>query len=314
MEVQAMNINELRNRVLSLPTLEKRLSSLLEEIRLASRQETALLEQYQKEKRDVEKLQNSTISKFFLDLVQRYDEKMDRDREEEIAAKMAYEKNKIHLSRLQADRDELETRIREIRSDDRALQAELEQRKNKLRLASGETAIRFGNLEAEKLAAVSQITEINEALTVADRAIATAESVLKSLDSAETWATIDMFSNKGGFISHMAKYSHVDEAEQQIGQLVHYLAELNRELKDVGDLEIPGLTGISSTQRSVDLWFDNIFTDISVRNKIKNNASEVRSLLNRLKSVQNSLSDKRQDVSRISASLDTSIEELLFTL
>jgi hypothetical protein len=95
-----------------------------------------------------------------------------------------------------------------------------------------------------------------------------------------------------GIISHMVKYSHIDDAERNFHTLSSQLRSLKSELSDVKGLALPWLNQISSGQRMVDFWSDNIFTDLSVRSKVSENADKIRELFKNIKDVEKSLKSK----------------------
>jgi hypothetical protein len=68
-----MSIFELRDRVLALPALEKRMDLLRAEIRKAENDVSGMLRQYERESRDVEHIQKDSLSSFLLRLSGRYE-------------------------------------------------------------------------------------------------------------------------------------------------------------------------------------------------------------------------------------------------
>jgi chromosome segregation ATPase len=286
-----MDIIELRNRIQALPTLENKLSALQKELQTAQNEVSELLRQYERERGDVERLEKESLSTFLRKLVGRYEDKLDREQQEEISAKLNYDRAAARLDSLSRERDSLNTRISDLRAEERQYQAELEQRRSWVKGLAGEPAERYAKLERERNAIMAQFTEIEEAKRAASRAKATALNARKSLDSAQGWATFDAFT-RGGIISHMAKYSHIDEAEQSFSVLSSQLRDLKTELSDVNGMSVDGLSEISGVQRAVDFWFDNIFTDLSVRGQIMDNAAELDRLLRAIETAEAALSAK----------------------
>ena len=111
----------------------------------------------------------------------------------------------------------------------------------------------------------------------------------------------------------MAKYSYIDEAEKNFNILSHDLRELRTELSDVQGLTVAGLTEISSGQRSVDFWFDNIFTDLSVRSKIIDNAKQINELTKNITSAESALKSKLNEKEKEFIKNQRSEEELLIS-
>ncbi len=273
-----MDINELRDRIQAIPTLENRLAALQKERDVAEAEVSELLRKYERERGDVERLEKESLSAFMLKLVGRYEDKMEREQQEEISAKLAYDRAAARLDSLTRDRDALSSRIAGLREDERRYLAELDIRRTQVRGLSGKTAGQYAELERERNTILMERTEIEEARNAASAAAGTAREARESLDSAKGWATYDAFT-RGGIISHMAKYSHIDEAERSFGILSSQLRDLRTELADVRGMSVDGLIEISSTQRAIDFWFDNIFTDLSVRGQIIDNAAELDRLL-----------------------------------
>ncbi len=309
-----MQLSELRDRVSTLPTLEKRFEGFIKSIQKAEKEVSNLLQQYERESHDVEQMQRESLSAFLLRLVGKYEDKLEKEQLEEINAKTAYDRAVAHLEHLKQEKDELESRITSLRQDKKTYQCELETRRRELSCKLSEPdGARYAELENERKAIMSQITEIEEALKAANRAMSTADKIAKSLDSAESWATFDAFS-RGGIISHMAKYSHIDEAEQNFNVLSHNLQELKSELNDVQGLTVSGLSEISNGQRTIDFWFDNIFTDLSVRSQIKDNAEKIDELIKNIDKAKAVLGSKRRELENKLDKNKQSEEELLLSI
>ena len=273
-----------------------------------------MLRQYEKESRDVEKLQKESLSSFLLRLFGKHDEKLEKEQAEEINAKLAYDRAVTKLENLIKDKDELATRISTLRTDERTYQTELRNRRTELFLNSSEpSGIRYAELEKERKSIVAQITEVEEAMRAASRVKSTANQIAKSLDSAEGWATFDAFT-RGGIISHMAKYSHIDDAEKSFHTLSSRINDLKNELADVHGLTASGLTEISSGQRAIDFWFDNIFTDLSVRKQIKDNATQVTQLLKNVGATESALNVKLKEYEATLMKNKRDEEELLLSI
>jgi len=286
------HLSELRDRVLMLPTLENRMMHLQKEIRTAEDEVAGLLRGYERERRDVEQIQKESLSSFMFKVIGKYEDKLEKERREEIDAKLAYDRAVTRRDSLVREKEELSSRISVLRGEERTYQTELEIRRRELaNKFTGPEGARYAELENERKEIVSQITEIKEALSAAARVKSTAQEAFESLKSAEGWATYDAFT-RGGIFSHIAKYSHIDSAEQSFHTLSSQLRDLKSELSDVHGLTVSGLSEISSVQRTVDFWFDNIFTDLSVRGQIKDNAGEISRLLGAIDAAESALRAK----------------------
>lgn len=287
-----MNLSELRERIMTLPSLESKLTQCQKEIQKTEAELSRLIAQYERECGDVERIQKESFSSFLLKLLGKYEDKLEKEQREEIEAKLAYDRAAARLVSLKQEKDELAARVFDLRGEEQRYQSELTARRRELaeRLTEPEGA-QYAELENEQKNILSQITEIKEAQRAAVRAKSTAQRAREALGSAENWATYDAFT-RGGILSHMAKYEHIDNAEQLFHALSSQLRSLNTELRDVQNLTLPELTEISSGQRAVDFWFDNIFTDLSVRGQIRDNTEEVNRLLRGLNAVERELNTR----------------------
>jgi chromosome segregation ATPase len=287
---------------------------LQSEIRKADDEVSRLLRQYEKESRDVEQLQKESLSSFLLRLIGKHEDKLEQKQAEEINAKLAYDRAATNLENLIEEKNELASRISNLRSEERTYQSELKSRRVELSIQPSEpSGVRYIELENERKAIMAQVTEIEEALRAASRAKSTANKIEKSLDSAGGWATFDVFT-KGGLITHMAKYSHIDDAEKGFHLLSSQIDELKNELADVDGLTSSGLTEISSGQRSIDFWFNNIFTSLSVRSQIKDNAAQITQLIKNLDSTESVLNKKLKEQESALGKNKRDEEELLLSI
>jgi hypothetical protein len=306
---------ELRDRVLMLPSLENRLLVLLDEIKKAEDTVSNLLKQYKRDSHDVERIQKNSFSSFLFKATGKYENKLKKEQHKEINAKLAYDRAVTHLNSLVYEKNELTDRILILQTEKQTYHTGLENKRRELaeQQLTAPKGKQYLALENEREAIISQITEINEALNAVVRVKTTAKNILDSLSSAESWATLDVFT-RGGIIQHSIKYSHVDNAEKNFHTLSSQLKDLKTELNDVDNLTLPELNEISSTQRVIDFWFDNIFTDLSVRRQIKDNAEQIKHLLNNIQTIESALKSNLKQKKTCLQENRQCEEELLLTI
>jgi len=307
-------LKEIRNSLYAIPVLEERANRLRSRIREAERNSAALREKYEAESMDVERLEKESLSATFLRLIGKYEEKLEKESREKFEAKVEFDKALAQERELKLELEELTDKISSLRSEQQLFEAELKKREQSI--VSGlneEASIKYGQLEEERGMLERQTTEINEAVRAAQRAKSTAKNALNHLESAEKWATYDVWS-RNGIISHVAKYDHIDKAEEDFHRLRSQLESLKKELADIDIMGTVYMDGIDSTTRAVDFWFDNIFTDLKVRDRIRNDADQVRSLLGRIDRTISILEKKKADVRRMIDDVERRKEELLISL
>ena len=215
------------------------------------------------------------------------DERLEKERSELYAAALRYDSARQELHAVEADlaarREELSLLGNCEAEYDRLLEA----RARELRQdPQSPAARRLLALEERQAQLASREKELQEAIQAGYNALSDISSIESALSSAEGWGTWDVFG--GGLISDMAKYSHLDDAQQQINGLQRSLSRFRTELADV-DIRTGIQIEVDSFLRFADYFFDNIFTDWAVLDRIRHTQSQihevdgsVRTILSRL--------------------------------
>ena len=115
--------------------------------------------------------------------------------------------------------------------------------------------------------------ELKEAIAAGQSALSTTEKILSSLESAEGWGTWDLIG--GGMISDLAKHGHLDDAQNAVNTLQIELRRFKTELADVeihGDIQV----NIDGFLRFADYFFDGLFADWAVLDKINQSQNQVK--------------------------------------
>jgi len=307
-------LNEIKNEISILPTLEKRMEGLQNSIYDSEAEVHNLLVKYEEESLDVEKLKDEKFSTMVLRFLGRYDTKLDKETDEMLAAKMEYDKAVERVKELKLSREELGIRISELRNEKRLYEDELRIREENIRnKTSSEVYSKYMELEEERELNIKQLVETEEALRAAIKAISIGKNASIHLQSAENWATYDVWF-KSGIISHIAKYDHIDSAESDFNKLHSQLKELKRELMDVKMFDAPEISTISSTTRTIDFWFDNIFTDLKVRGKIRNDREQLDRILSSVNKIISRLESNKRNVESKLKSIDHDKNDLIMNL
>ena len=116
--------------------------------------------------------------------------------------------------------------------------------------------------------------EIKEAKAAAIEVLLRLDKAVKSLDDASSMSAWDMLS--GGPFFSVIKRKHIQEANLSIKEAGIYLKSLNKELGDIG-MRLPKEISDTMSDNVMDIYFDNMFTDIRVAGEIKEKLDEVKS-------------------------------------
>lgn len=287
---------EIRNNLVMLPILEERLRKLRYEIKNAEENVELLLNKYEEESLDVEQLKKDSLSTTILKFIGKYEGKVTKETEEMFIAKMEYDKATGRVKELHVERDDLTRRISALNQEKGIYEDELEKREEIIkRNITSETSIKYTQLESEQKLLSTQLVETDEAIRAANKVISTADSAMEHLDSAESWATFDVWT-KGGIFSHIAKYGHIDDAQEASNRLSSQMKDLQKELADVNYSGGTSFTGIDSTTRAIDFWFDNIFTDLNVRDRIRDDSDRLRELRGKIQEIIRKLKSNKSEI------------------
>jgi hypothetical protein len=306
-------LKEMKQDLSALPILEERMKKLQSMVALAEENLNRLLSGYEKESMDVERLKKDTFSTTLLKFTGKYDNKMDKETREMLDTKIEYDKA-IHLVKeLSSQFEEIGSRISGLRVEKRIYEAEIKSRKQLL-LSEMDNDIskKYKELEKECELLRRQIVEIDESITAANRVKSTASSALKHLKSAENLANYDVWM-KGGILIHMAKYEHIDDAEESFNRLSSQLKDLKKELLDIDMIDILGVTSIDSITRIFDYWFDNIFTDSNVLDQIRKNMVEIARLIRKIDEIITKVLKKKEDDKIKVRDIENRMSELLIS-
>lgn len=281
-----------RHRRLSaeVSTLEERRASLAQRVQ-------QLKEETYKEQLDVDQLENFSAAKLFYQIVGKLDERLEKEQAELYAAALRYDSARQELQSVESELDSRRRELSLLEGCEREYERLLAEKARVLREdPNSPSARRLLALEERQAQLSAREKELNEAIRAGYDALSDIGTIEESLSSAEGWGTWDVFG--GGLISDMAKYSHLDEAQRQINTLQRSLSRFRTELADV-DIRMDIQIEVDSFLRFADYFFDNIFTDWAVLDRIRNTQSQiqqvdgsVRTIVSRL---ERNLEQCRQD-------------------
>lgn len=240
----------------------------------------------EKEQLDVDRLEKRSLTNYFYQVVGKLDERLTVEKQEAYQAAVKYDAAFGELQAVEADIRTKELKYGRVRRSNERYQEVLKEKQEAVKLSGIPEAAEILRMEALVTSLDVQIKELNEAISAGKAAEQIADGILSSLSSAEGWGTWDLLG--GGLIADMAKHSHLDEAQGQVERLQGALRRFKTELADVeiiADMQV----NIDGFLRFADYFFDGLFADWSVMNRIseaqgqmKNVKGQIVSLLGRL--------------------------------
>ena len=232
-----------------------------------------LKEETYKEQLDVDQLENFSAAKLFYQIMGKLDERLEKEQAELYAAALRYDSARQELHAVEADLAARREELSLLGNCEAEYNRLLEARARELRQdPQSPTARRLLALEERQAQLAARSKELQEAIQAGYDALSDISSIESALSSAEGWGTWDVFG--GGLISDMAKYSHLDDAQQQINGLQRSLSRFRTELADV-DIRTGIQVEVDSFLRFADYFFDNIFTVWAVLDRIRRTQSQI---------------------------------------
>lgn len=304
-------LQEIMDDLSILPGLQERMEKLRRRIYEAEDEVQQLQSKYESESLDVKQLERESFSKIILKFIGKYEGKVDKETQEMLAAKLEYDEACDRVRELYRERNELGSKIADLKRQEKLYEEELKRREKEILSGiTNEVSIKYKKLEEERERLLKQLVETEEAIMAANRVQSTIESAMKHLESAESWATYDIWA-KSGIISHMAKYSHVDDAQAEFNRLHSQLKDLHKELIDIDIFKSAEFIDIDSTTRAIDFWFDNIFTDLNVRSMIRDNEKKLRNLDRNIDRIIAKLESNKTQINRDINNIEFKKKELI---
>ena len=273
--------------------LEKVQEELMLQKNMLSVNVKKLKESCKKEQADVERLEGGSLSAFFYNVIGKMDEKLTKEREEAYAAAVKYDAAVKELQKVEEDLRKNESDLNELGDCEKQYEELLEVKKERMKTTGHWAAEKILELEQRLTYLDNQIRELDEAMEAGEAASALTEDVLNSLSSAESWGTFDILG--GGIIADAMKYSDLDEAQMLIENLQDQLRRFKTELADV-TIDSEMNVKIDGFLQFADYFFDNLFTDWAVMDKIRNSRLQVENTGDQIQSVMKKLSEMKDQV------------------
>ncbi len=293
----------LQQKVAQKPLLESKLYELHTQRRQYDNQVISLRVAFRKEQEDVEKLEGRSLANYFYQVIGKLDDKLDQERKEAYAAKVKLDAAERELASIESDIKEIQEQITDVLVAEARYKDALELKRRQLKDSGTQVADQILSMEERIAALQAQKQEIREAISAGYSARGTADRILSELEDADGWNTWDILGG-GGIITHMAKHSHLDEAQDLVQELQTQLRRFKTELADI-QITANMQVNIDGFLRFADYFFDGLFADWAVGDKISqslssvsNTKSEINRMLDKLNDMERSVDQKIQQKKR----------------
>ncbi len=307
-------LQEIKDRLAVLPTFEFRMDYLQKKIKEAETNVNTLLHKFEAESLDVENIKKDSLANSLRKLLGKYEGKMNKETQEMLAAKLEYDSATENVKVLNEQKLELNGRLSELYDLKSSVENELAKREESIKNnISAESYKMYMEITQEYEVLSGQLVEAEEAIRAGNNVLITANNAMEHLNKAEDLATLDVWLD-GGILTHSAKYNHIEEAQRNFNILNSKVKVFENELQDV-NLQASYLSSeIDSTTRAVDFWFDNIFTDLKVRDKIRNDAESLRNIMDKINKTLRILETNRKELKKKLSDNESKKEDLISSI
>ena len=249
----------------------------------------------EKENRDLERLRHDSFSNTLLKLFGNFDRRYDKEYREIIGAKVEFDK--AYAMKIAAAR-----RVKEVEAD-------IEEKKLRLRNIKEDVLRKHPDMnqvvserQQQILAIQHEWRETNEAEQAGLAVLEALSDIITGLDATDAISTWDLITDNS-LILDFLKYDKLDAAEASLLHLEQTVYTFARELRDLDFVFETDLETISSTQRALDIFFDNLFSDWGTKAIIEKNIENLKKLQDSTEDVMESLAAKKRE-------LETTLEVL----
>ena len=299
----------LQQKVAQKPLLESKLYELHTQRRQYDNQVISLRVAFRKEQEDVEKLEGRSLANYFYQVIGKLDDKLDQERKEAYAAKVKLDAAERELAGIESDIKEIQEQITDVLVAEARYKDALELKRRQLKDSGTQVADQILSMEERIAALQAQKQEIKEAISAGYSARSTADRILSELEDADGWNTWDILGG-GGIITHMAKHSHLDEAQDLVQELQSQLRRFKTELADI-QISANMQVNIDGFLRFADYFFDGLFADWAVGDKISQSMNSVSSTKSQISRTLDKLNEMEKVADRGIASLNQQLHEFI---
>lgn len=268
-------LNASRDALVGINYAEKSLKTLRNDIQVLKKKKQAAEEILAKENKDVEKITGVSFQSFVATLLRNRDEQIEKEELEAIEAKRVYDELAYEYENMAGEILQLEQIVIQKQACQLAYNEASSKKKQFISSQNPELWMRIEGLETNLMDVEGEIKELQEAIDASVHVINKTEHALSELQDAKNLGVWDMVG--GGLLVTMAKREHMAKAQGLIKDLNSSLNRFSKELKDV-NMSMSTQIDIGSYLNFADYFFDGLFVDMMVQNKIHAALDNVRGL------------------------------------
>ena len=301
------NLIELREQIAKKARLEAVLSELnsqKEELEIKARElKTVMID----EDNDVKRLEKPSLSALFFSAIGKREKKLEKERREACAARLKYDTAAAELEDVTYRSENAKKELKQLGGCELKYKNALKQKSDTLKALGGNIADKIIELEEKALSVAKNINELKEAIDAGQKAKSIAAEVEDKLEYARHMATRDLIG--GGMLTHISKHDALDAAQNLVECFQIQLRSFKTELADVS-IHADFQVNVEGFLRTADWFFDGIFVDLEVKERIENAQNEIANTSSRLSEALRNLDTVLNDNLREADAINKELENL----
>jgi hypothetical protein len=271
----------------------------------------AARQDYAGEEKDVERLEHLSLTRVLAALHGSREDALAREKAQAEAARYRLAQAQEHLEAVRAELRSLEDRHARLSGAPQAYADALAMKEQYLTHSADPRGARLLALADERGRLTAELGELRRASGDAGAAAQALADVQDRLGTAANWSTFDTYLDHG-MVANAIKHDRIDQAAQAARAADQRLAALRADLADVGGYE-PAAPRLEITPgfKFADIFFNNIFTDLTVGRQIRAAQDNVDQSLQQVRGLQDRLTGQIAAVTKQLDTMDAQRQQLL---
>lgn len=286
-----IKLKKLKNDVSLKSTLNCDIEMLDNNLNKEEKELRYLERQLNKEKKQMDDLNKLSISNIFTSIFKNKKSKKENQEKEYLDAKVKYEKQLLIVNSLREKIKIKRNELDKIENCEEEYDKLMDEKINVLKLQGDYFTKEKIRLLDEKLNEYLKINEdIRKAHKIGKNLLEEVKLAKHDLEWSKKWGKVDMVAKDS--MSSIAKQNKIRKVKLKFENIEKLINQFNKELEGIkiNNLEFSNITF------AMDIFFDNIFTDISVQRQINDSIEDIERLEDKVQNILYKLQIKNEEV------------------
>ena len=286
-----IKLKKLKNDVSLKSTLNCDIEMLDNNLNKEEKELRYLERQLNKEKKQMDDLNKLSISNIFTSIFKNKKSKKENQEKEYLDAKVKYEKQLLIVNSLREKIKIKRNELDKIENCEEEYDKLMDEKINVLKLQGDYFTKEKIRLLDEKLNEYLKINEdIRKTHKIGKNLLEEVKLAKHDLEWSKKWGKVDMVAKDS--MSSIAKQNKIRKVKLKFENIEKLINQFNKELEDIkiNNLEFSNITF------AMDIFFDNIFTDISVQRQINDSIEDIERLEDKVQNILYKLQITNEEV------------------